>query len=51
MVDAQGWMGGMLTGGLGSEKKIDVTYVTPMEFLLADIEKHGWRKPDTNVAA
>jgi hypothetical protein len=49
LVDAQGRMVGMITEGTGSSDRTDVTYVTPMVFLLEDMEKHGWRKPNTNV--
>lgn len=41
--DIQGRVGGMLTGGLGREDfGHDVSYVTPMEWLLEDIRRHGY---------
>jgi hypothetical protein len=49
VVDAQGRMVGMITGGSGSSNSTDFTYVTPMVFLLKNMESHGWRKPNTNV--
>lgn len=45
MVDAEGRMGGMLTGGSGFSAKTDVTYATPMVALLQDMHKHGWKRP------
>ena len=50
VVDAQGRMGGMLTGGSGKSVVIDVSYATPMVVLLKDMEKHGWPNANTNVA-
>ncbi|KIH95024.1 hypothetical protein SPBR_03459 [Sporothrix brasiliensis 5110] len=38
--DIEGRFGGMLTRGAGISGAIDVTYVTPAEWLLADIERH-----------
>lgn len=49
VVDARGRLVGMLTGGSGYSARTDVTYVMPMIFLLRDMEKHGWQKPNTNV--
>ncbi|KAM0198908.1 hypothetical protein ACHAQI_012232 [Fusarium lateritium] len=45
--DMQGRVVGMITAGLGSqearsEQLFDVTYVTPMEWLLEDIRAHGF---------
>lgn len=37
--DVHGRLGGMLTRGCGDRGLFDVTYVTPMEILLADIER------------
>ena len=50
VVDAEGRMGGMVTGGSGFSEKTDVTYATPMVALLQDIHKHGWKWPNLNVA-
>lgn len=41
VVDAEGRMDGMVTGGSGFSEKTDVTYVTPLVALLQDIHKHG----------
>lgn len=47
----QGRAVGMITAGVGSpearEQTFDVTYVTPMEWLLEDIRAHGF---DVEVA-
>lgn len=42
--DSQGRIGGMLTGGChdGTAGVNDVTYVTPIEWLLEDIREHGF---------
>ncbi|RSL70185.1 hypothetical protein CEP53_001931 [Fusarium sp. AF-6] len=42
--DTQGRIGGMLTGGLARKDtdNHDVSYVTPMEWLLEDIRRHGY---------
>ncbi len=45
VVDAEGRMGGMLTGGSGFSAKIDVTYATPIVALLQDMHSHGWKRP------
>lgn len=50
VVDAQGRMGGMLTGGSGFSRGIGITYATPMVALLADMEKCGWHQPNTSAA-
>ncbi|KAI5860563.1 hypothetical protein GGS23DRAFT_228973 [Durotheca rogersii] len=44
MFDLQGRIGGMLVGGSQSQGGgcYDVTYVTPMEWLLEDIRRHGY---------
>ena len=48
--DAEGWIGGMLTGGSGYLGQMDVTYATPMVALLQDMHKHGWKRPNPDVA-
>ena len=50
VVDAEGRMGGMLTGGSGFFAKTDVTYATPIAALLQDMHKHGWKRPNPDVA-
>ena len=50
VADAQGWMGGMFTSGSGYSAKTDVSYTTLMEVLLEDMERHGWWRPNTNMA-
>lgn len=43
--DAQGRAGGMLTSGVPGEMfgvGNDVTYITPIEWLLEDIREHGF---------
>jgi len=45
-------MGGILTGGSGNAIRpevTDVTYVTPLEFLLKNMEENGVHSPDVNV--
>lgn len=39
VIDAEGRMGGMVTGGSGFSEKTDVTYATPIIALLQDILK------------
>ena len=50
VVDAEGRMGGMLTGGSGFSAKIDVTYATPIVALLQDMHNHGWKRPKPIMA-
>lgn len=42
--DIRGRIGGMITSGLGHElrKTLDVTYATPIEWLMEDIRSHGF---------
>lgn len=52
VVDAQGRMGGIVTGGTAFYvHKRDITYATPMLKLFADMERHGWRHPNADVMA
>ena len=44
VVDAKGRMGGLLTGG-GTTDSTDMSYATPLEFLLTNMEEAGFRKP------
>lgn len=50
VVDAEGRLGGMLTGGSGFSATTDVTYATPIVSLLQDMQKHGWMRPNPDVA-
>lgn len=47
--DATARMGGLLTGGSGLTATSDITYATPMEFLLENIQQTWKRKVDVNV--
>lgn len=49
IVDSTGRMGGLLTGGSGRLEGPDITYATPVEFLLGHMEEIGKRKFDINV--
>ena len=40
VVDSDGRIGGLLTGGAGLTASTDISYVTPIDFLLKDIKKH-----------
>ncbi|MCJ1347327.1 hypothetical protein MMC31_005550, partial [Peltigera leucophlebia] len=50
VVDAEGRMGGMLTGGSGFFNTTDVSYATPIVALFYDMQKHGWKSPNPDVA-
>lgn len=50
VVDAKGRMGGIVTGGSGFSAETDVTYATPIVALLQDMHKHGWKRPNFDVA-
>ena len=39
VVDGRGRIGGLITGGCGDAKDLDITYATPIEFLLQRIAK------------
>jgi hypothetical protein len=45
IVDKLGRIGGLITSGAGSIKSLDITYATPMSFLLKAMEDNGL-KPD-----
>ncbi|TFY70698.1 hypothetical protein EVG20_g2313 [Dentipellis fragilis] len=47
VVDCHGRMGGLLTGGAGKTDDLDLTYATPVNFLLKCIEACGIRAPNT----
>lgn len=42
VVDARGRVGGLITGGAGSSESLDITYATPISFLLKRIHAHGF---------
>ena len=50
VVDAEGRMGGIVTGGSGFSAETDVTYATAIASLLQDMHKHGWKRPNFDVA-
>lgn len=41
--DLRGRIAGMITAGNGEDAKLDITYATPMERLLRDVEASGFR--------
>ena len=43
VVDGLGRVGGLITGGGGVTNSTDITYATPIHFLLAEIEANGFR--------
>jgi len=52
VADARCRMGGLLTGGSGNgiwSEVTNVTYITPLEFLLKNMEENGVHNPDVNV--
>ncbi|KAG9019613.1 hypothetical protein FRB90_012459 [Tulasnella sp. 427] len=46
IVDGSGRMGGLLIGGAGDPDNLDITYATPINFLLASMERKGLSKPN-----
>jgi len=51
IVDGLGRIGGLLTGGNGSqdsEASVDITYATPITFLLKRLQENGLHKPNVN---
>jgi len=48
VVDGRGRIGGLLTGGAGLTGSTDVTYVTPISFLLDRINHYGFRRANVN---
>ncbi|KAH8111885.1 hypothetical protein DFH11DRAFT_1546184 [Phellopilus nigrolimitatus] len=53
IVDGRGRMGGLLTGGTGkhaslSKSQLDITYATPVDFILKRMQEHGLHKPHVN---
>jgi hypothetical protein len=45
IVDGLGRIGGLLTGGAGATPSSDITYATPISFLLKRMEHEGLNKP------
>ena len=43
IVDGLGRVGGLLTGGSGTTESFDITYATPIHFLLAEMEANGFK--------
>jgi hypothetical protein len=48
IVDGLGRIGGLLTGGAGATPSSDITYATPISFLLKRMHDNGLRNPNTN---
>ncbi|KAG9019614.1 hypothetical protein FRB90_012460 [Tulasnella sp. 427] len=48
IVDGSGRIGGLLTGGAGDPDDLDITYATPIDFLLKSMEQNGLYKPNIN---
>jgi hypothetical protein len=46
IVDGRGRMGGLINGGAGATR--DITYATPINFLLKCIHSHGFSKAHIN---
>ncbi|KAL6303779.1 hypothetical protein BKA93DRAFT_898944 [Sparassis latifolia] len=49
IVDGLGRIGGLLTGGACATPSSDVTYATPISFLLKRMQDNGLRKPNVNA--
>ncbi|GBE84426.1 predicted protein [Sparassis crispa] len=49
IVDGLGRISGLLTGGAGATPSSDVTYATPISFLLKRMQDNGLRKPNVNT--
>ncbi|EIW76461.1 hypothetical protein CONPUDRAFT_63989, partial [Coniophora puteana RWD-64-598 SS2] len=52
IVDGLGRIGGLLTGGAGGtrspDSKLDITYATPVNFILNRMQENGLREPNVN---
>ncbi|KAJ7439344.1 hypothetical protein FB451DRAFT_1302210 [Mycena latifolia] len=48
IVDGLGRIGGLLTGGAGATTSSDITYATPISFLLRSMQDHGLHEPSLN---
>lgn len=50
IVDGVGRVGGLLTGGAGATDSFDITYATPISFLLKSIKANGYLNAHLNPA-
>jgi hypothetical protein len=50
IVDGLGRMGGLLTGGAGIADSYDITYATPISFLMQSIKANGYPNAHPNPA-
>ncbi|SJL07900.1 uncharacterized protein ARMOST_11257 [Armillaria ostoyae] len=48
IVDGRGRIGGLLTGGAGTTSSLDITYATPISFLLKRMQDNGLHRPNIN---
>ncbi|KAK0442869.1 hypothetical protein EV421DRAFT_551705 [Armillaria borealis] len=48
IIDGLGRIGGFLTGGAGAMPSLDITYATPISFLLKRMQDNGLHKPNIN---
>jgi hypothetical protein len=48
IVDGLGRFGGLLTGGAGTATSLDITYATPISFLLRRMQENGLHEPNLN---
>ncbi|PBK75246.1 hypothetical protein ARMSODRAFT_929310 [Armillaria solidipes] len=48
IVDGLGRIGGLLTGGAGTTSSLDITYATPISFLLKRMQDNGLHRPNVN---
>ncbi|KAG8947964.1 hypothetical protein FRC04_010161 [Tulasnella sp. 424] len=48
IVDGQGRIGGLLNSGAGTTSSSDITYATPISFLLKRMQDNGLREPTVN---
>lgn len=48
IVDGQGRIGGLLAGGAGKPSDFDITYATPVSFLLKRMQDNGLHAPNIN---
>jgi hypothetical protein len=46
IVDRLGRIGGLLTGGTGATPSLDITYATPINFLLKRLQENGLHEPN-----
>ena len=50
IVDRLGRIGGLLTGGAGATSSLDITYATPIGFLLKRMQENGLHEPNISPA-